>query len=314
MNRNLPDVSQWQPEASTQESLRNALMTTCQFAQRRIAARAEAEVRFNIRNFDSGAGVEDVLGEELANLLPGRYSVDAGVVNDRRGRTAGDCDMLIRDPLWSPVIKPGATARSRRRHYPIEGIYAAAEIKQTLGLDELDKAMRKLVTVSRLDRPANPYGHITENQHLFSGKDKEGWILNPLHTSVLATRLDDGVTFDEVAERFGAINAMLNRNEMVTMLCVLDGGTAWYSVESGSPYDADFMRDRAENLILQVNANEPDNTFYRWYVLLAAHLTRSVLGLADAYDAYGKSPPERTVRRYPSAVFNKGHEGSGGPE
>ena len=66
--------------------------------------------------------------------------------------------------------------------------------------------MRKLVTVSRLDRPANPYRHITENQHLFSGKDKEGWILNPLHTSVLATRLDDGVTFDEVAERFGAIN------------------------------------------------------------------------------------------------------------
>ena len=314
MKRKLPDVSQWQPGEGSQESLRNALMTTCQLAQRRIIARAEAEIRFNIRNFDSGAGVEDVLREELANLLPGRYSVDAGVVNDRRGRTADDCDMLIRDPLWSPVIKPGATDRSRRRHYPIEGIYAAAEVKQTLGVDELDKAMRKLVTVSRLYRPANPYGHITENQHLFSKKDEEGWILNPLHTSVLATRLDDEVTFDDVAERFGEINAMLNRNEMVTMLCVLDGGTAWYSIETGSPYNADFMRDRAENLILQVNAGEPDNAFYRWYVLLAAHLTRSVLGLADAYHVYGESPPERTVRRYASAVFNKIDEGSGGPE
>ena len=202
MNRNLPDVTQWQPAASSEDGLRDVLMTTCQIGQRRIVSRAEAEIRFNIQNFDSGPGVEDVVREELANLLPARYSVDAGTVNDRRGRTAGDCDALIRDPLWSPIIKLGATALSRRRHFPIEGIYAAAEIKQTLGLDELEKAMEKMVTVSRLDRPDNPYGHITENQHL-PYHDQPGLILNPLHTSVFATRLADGVPFDKVAERFG---------------------------------------------------------------------------------------------------------------
>ena len=304
MNRNLPDVSQWQPGASSEDSLRNALMTTCQFAQRRIVSRAEAEIRFNIQNFDSGAGVEDIVREELANLLPARYSVDAGIVDDRGGRTAGDCDVLIRDPLWSPVIKPGATAWSRRRHFPIEGIYAAAEIKQTLGLDKLEKAMEKMVTVSRLDRPENPYGHITENQHL-PYHDQPGLVLNPLHTNVFATRLADGVPFDKVADRFGAINAMLDRNHMVTTLCVLDAGTAWYSVESGNPYDADFMRDRGEDLILQINAREPDNAFYRWYALLAAHLTRSVLGLSDVFRVYGSAPPHRTVRHYPKAAFNK---------
>ena len=302
--RKLPDVSEWQPEASSQDSLREALMMTCQFAQRRIVARAEAEIRFNVRNFDSGPGVEDVVREELENLLPGRYSVDAGVVNDCRGRTAEDCDMLIRDPLWSPIIKPGATARSRRRHFPIEGIYAATEIKQTLGFDELEKAMRKLVTVSRLDRPENPYGHITENQHL-PYHDRPGFVLNPLHTSILATRLGDGVTFDEVADRFGAINMLLDREHMVTMVCVLDGGTAWYSVESGVPYDADFMTDRGESLILQVNGREPDNAFYRWYVLLMTHLTRTVLGLSNVFHAYGRSPPARTIRSYPEAAFNK---------
>ena len=157
MNRNLPDVSGWQPAASNEGSLRNALMTTCQIAQKRIVSRADAEIRFNIQRFDSGAGVEDIVREELENLLPKRYSVNAGIVDDRKGRTAGDCDVLIRDPLWSPVIKPGATAWSRRRHFPIEGIYAAAEIKQTLGFDALEKAMEKMVTVSRLDRSENPY-------------------------------------------------------------------------------------------------------------------------------------------------------------
>ena len=60
----------------------------------------------------------------------------------------------------------------------------------------------QMVTLSRLDRPDNPYGHITENQHL-EGLDKPGLLLNPLHTTVLATRLQDGVRFEDIAERFG---------------------------------------------------------------------------------------------------------------
>ena len=165
-NKSLPDVSKWQPRSGRQETLRNALMITCRVAQRRIVARVEAETKFNIQNFDSGAGVEDVVREELASLLPLRYSVDAGIVNDRHGNTAGDFDLVVRDHTWSPIIKPGATTRSRRFHFPVEGIYAALEIKQTLGFGQLDEAMEKLVTLSRLDRPTNPYGHITENQHL----------------------------------------------------------------------------------------------------------------------------------------------------
>ena len=60
-------------------------MATCQIAQKRIVSRAEAEIRFNIQRFDSGAGVEDVVREELGSLLPKRYSVDAGVVDESRG-------------------------------------------------------------------------------------------------------------------------------------------------------------------------------------------------------------------------------------
>ena len=110
---NLPDVSQWKPDANKQEILKNALMMTCQVAQRRIVASTNAEIEFNINNFDSGLGVEDIVREELANLLPQRYRVDAGIVNDRSGQTAGDCDLAIRDNIWSSVIKLGATDQCR---------------------------------------------------------------------------------------------------------------------------------------------------------------------------------------------------------
>ena len=162
-----------------------------------------------------------------------------------------------------------------------------------------------MVKVARLYRPENPYGHITENQHL-PYHDQPGQILNPLHTSVFAVGLEDGMSFEDAARRFGAINEMLDRNHMVKLLCVLDAGTAWYSVESGEPLDADYMRDRRANLILQVNSGEPNNAFCRWYTLLGAHLTRSVLALMGLSHAYGSPPPHRTVTHYPNAVFNGG--------
>ena len=304
-DQDLPDVSSWQPSSKNNDTLRNALEVTCQLAQNRITSRSKAEVRFNISNYDSGSGVEDIVREELANLLPNRYSVAAGVVNDRHGKTAGDCDLIIRDHIWSPVIKLGATSRSRRFHFPIEGVYAAAEIKQTLGYSELDAAMRKLVTLSRLERPNNPYGHITENQH-FSFLDKPGAILNPLHTTVFATGLQDGLEFNDLVQRFGRTNSMLSRNDMVKMLCVLDQGTAWYSVAGGSPYNADHMKDRHEALVLQINDEEPANAFYRFYIELLGHLTRSVLGLTNTAVEYGNPPPPRKVAAYHNAAFNRG--------
>ena len=112
------------------------------------------------------------------------------------------------------------------------------------------------------------------------------------------------MTYDGIVNRFGEINALLDRKHMVTMLCVLAHGTAWYSVASDIPYDSDFMRDRQEPLVLQVNEGEPDNAFYRLYVLMMTHLTRSVLGLSDVFHVYGSQPPARNVRCYPDAAFN----------
>ena len=301
---NLPDVSSWQPLSRNNDTLKNALEVTCQLAQNRITSRSKAEIRFNIFNYDSGSGVEDIVREELANLLPDRYSVEAGVVSDRHGNTAGDCDLIIRDQIWSPVIKLGATSGSRRFHFPIEGVYSAAEIKQTLGFAELDAAMKKLVVLSRLERPDNPYGHITENQHLLPF-DIPGAILNPLHTSVFAIGLQDGIMFSDIAQRFGSINAMLTRDSMVKMLCVLDQGTAWYSVASGTPVNAAYMKDRHETLVLQVNDGGPMNAFYRFYIEQIGHLTRSVLGLANMATEYGGPPPPRKVIPYEDAVFNR---------
>jgi len=308
-NDNLPEVEAWQPNSARNETLGQGLLLTCQAAQARIVSEAAIEREFNIHNFDSGAGVEDVVRQELAKLLPNRYAIDPGVVNDRDGNTAGDFDILIRDSTWSPAIKLGATPESRRYHFAVESIYSAIEVKQTLGFQELDVAMEKLVKLARLSRPDNPYGHITENQHI-PMFDRPGSILNPLHTTVFATGLQSNVQFRDLSLRFGQINARLCRRDMVTALCVLGHGSAWYSVKGGITMNATFMGDRHDKLQLSVHNNEQDamNTFYRLYVHLSGHLYRSVLATTNIADAYGRPVPQYWNYPYDGARYNTGAE------
>ena len=295
-NDRLPDVSKWQPRSDRADTLSRGLMITCQAIQSRILSEANIERRFNIDNYDSGSGLEDLVRRELSQLLPDRYSVDAGVVNDRDGRTAGDYEILIRNALWTSATKLGATPGSRRFHFPIESIYSAIEVKQTLGFRQLDEAMEKLVKLSRLTRPPQMYGHITENQHL-TFLDREGLILNPLHTAIIATRLQEGVTFLDLALRFGNINGRLERDAMVTELCVLDQGLAWYAVrkEDGGYVEATYMWDRDQPLHLGVSDEQPDKVFYLFFIHLSGHLTRSITLAQDVDVNYGGRflPPSR---------------------
>ena len=308
-NEKLPDVTKWQPRSHKETTLSEALLMSCRAAQDRILREAEVERGFNLDNFDSGPGLEDLVRQELSNLLPRRYSVAAGVVNDKQGRTAGDCDIVVRDRIWAPPIKLGATPTSRRFHFPIESIYCVVELKQTLGFTQLDQAMEKLVIVSRLCRPINQYGHITENQHL-EFLDKEGHTLNPLRTVIMGTRLPDGVTFTELACRFGRINSCLNRGEMVNMLCVLDHGVASYEVKTGETtyIDASFMWDRSEDLYLSIETSEPGMVFYRFYVAVAGHLYRSVLNTRNIVEEYGEVNRQFEVREFDGALYNQ-HKG-----
>ncbi len=308
-NDDLPDVSAWEPRADKSPTLGNGLLITCQAIQSRIIREAEIERRFNIDNFDSGPGLEDLVRRELAQLLPDRYSVDAGVVNDQDGRTAGDYDVLVRNRVWAPAVKLGSTPESRRSHYPIESIYSAFEVKQTLGFRELDQGMEKLVKLSRLNRPKNPYGHITENQHI-TWLDKEGLTLNPLQTVVVGTRMQEGVSFRDLAQRFGRINAELNRDEVVRELCVLGQGVAMYMVHDGRSglIEADFMRDRQRKLVMGIYDEEPDNAFYILFIHTLGHLTRSVLQVHALHYRYGDFRAASEFMPWDNAKFNSdGH-------
>lgn len=243
----------------------------------------------NIDNYDSGLGIEDIIREEFRKLCPKRYSINCGVINDRYGKTAGDFDLIIFNELWFPQVKSGATLASRRVHFPVEGIYAVGEIKQALNFDSLDTAMKKLVICHRLHRPVTSGNRLVENREGgYSTKE----ISNPLYSFIIATELEDGIEFEEIVNRFFAINKTLKRLEIVRCLCVLGHGTITWGIPDKNTargiMPALFMRDLNEPIFpVMEKIPEVESAFFPLMLNLLLHLYHSVLAPEDIAASYG---------------------------
>ncbi|HEY0734528.1 MAG TPA: DUF6602 domain-containing protein [Herpetosiphonaceae bacterium] len=301
----LPDTSVWQPRADKVETLQGAFLKRCIGLEEVIQLRVQLEKEMNIDNYDSGPSVEDILRNELIHLLPNRYSVRSGVINDRYGRTAGDCDIIIFNDLWFPAIKAGATPESRRFHLPIEGVYAVCEVKQSIDYKILDEAMEKLVVCHRLDRPQTNANRLVENYDLdgcFHG------LKNPLYSAIIATSLKKGVEIDKLVERFFLINKTLKRLEVVRCLCVLGEGTVTWLFADPTREEikpTKFMRDDLFNPIFPAYHKVPQtpSALYAFLSDLFLHLYQSVLAAEDIAIAYGPKEFRSMKPKSPDVVL-----------
>jgi hypothetical protein len=297
----VPNPADWQPRTDATETLQSAFLKRCTAAEERIHQRACEERLANIDNFDSGPGVEDIVREELAAILPSRYRVRCGVAIDRDGRTSGDHDILVFNEQWFPQAKAGATSSSRRSYFPIEGIYAIGEIKQTLGYETFDDAMKKLIMGHQLNRPHTHAKRVVENRE--SGSCTHG-LSNPLYSFVLSVGLQGGLTFEELINRFYDTNRQVKRLEVVRALCVLGHGTVVWGYddrERGGISPAKFMLEDLYEPILPMyfRAEEYQSALFALLANLSLHLFDAVLAPEDIAALYGSSL--RTIKAPKSA-------------
>lgn len=283
------NTSNWKPRKSPKDNLRGAFQLRCKQIEKLILKRVEFEKELNIDNYDSGSGVEDIIREELTNLLPKRYLVSKGVINDRDGFTAGDVDIIIFNEQWFPTVKTGATKDSRRFHFPIEGVYAVGEVKQTMNSNSLKEAMKKMVVCHRLNRPHTAIDRLVENREM-SGCTHG--ITNPLYSFIIATSLEKGTSVESLVDEFFEINKTLKRFEVVRCLCVLEEGTivwSFYDEQAKDFKPALFMKSDTYLPILPTlsRENAKESSLYFLMLNLMLHLYHSVLGAEDIVAAYG---------------------------
>ncbi|WP_146157520.1 DUF6602 domain-containing protein [Enhygromyxa salina] len=247
------------------------------------------ERQFNIDNYDSGPGVEDVIREEFRRLVPSRYSIRPGVIIDQRGYTSGDFDLVLFNDFWFTAVKSGATSDSRRFHLPYEGVYGVVEVKQTLTWASFDEGMAKLVTAHRLYRPFTGAHRQTENRE---GSSCDHGLTNPLYSAIVATGLADNVNINEVANRFFDICKTLGRLDVVRAICVLGHGTVFWGCRhpNGDIAPALFMNeDLCYPIVPMFFASQKGRGSALYYLMynLLQHLYHSILGPEDLAALYG---------------------------
>src|SRR5579859_2932242 len=293
----LPNTAQWQPDQQSSETFKSAFLARCLFIEKLISLRVQFEKEMITHNFDSGPGVEDIIRDEFSRLLPARYAIRAGTIVDQAGSSAGDCDFIAFNDYWCPIVKPAPIAESRRVFYPIDGVYAVGEIKQTLDFDSLDEAMKKLVMCHRLHRAATNQFRPTENRDApcacFHG------LSNPLYSMIIATNLREGIEPRRIVERFVKINQTLSRLEVVRALCILGHGTVtWGCQFQGQVGPALFQwKDLYQPLVAVFHSIEHiQSALYALVANLLLSMNQSILDAEDTANRYG-------LTRYPTMAL-----------
>ena len=284
---NPPNTDEWQPRDEKVNALRNTFLQTCRSIEGRIIAEANIEKAFNIDNFDSGPGIEDLIKNQIKLLLPSRYEAMSGVISDQRGYTCGDCDIVIANKQWFPLIKYGATKDSRRIHIPVEAVYTVVEVKQTLTLSSLEEAMRKIVTYKRLTRIRSEYGRIVENHNLEQLENKSK-SLNYRFDPIVMVNSNEKDR-EELITRFFEINETLPHCDRVNSLAILGYGYACYVTENdnGKGVAPKFYPEHDETNFVPYFLPTVTDSFYRLWTHIWMHLSLSVLNSSHLMNAYG---------------------------
>lgn len=300
-----PYTHAWQPRRQASETLSSAMQRGCAHSEAVLQRELEQEREMAVDNFDSGIPFEAAVRRELKLLLPRRYQVTSGLVLDRHGLTAGQCDCVVFNDLWFPLAKT-AIDEAGRSYLPVEGIYAIGEIKQTLSESTLDEAMQKLVKCLRLYRPRTYANRLVENRE---ADNCAHGLTNPLFTFVLAGRVAPRDDFQSLIGRFVETCKDLRRLEVVRALCVLGEGTiiwSFFDPLRNELRPALFMKDDLFHPVVPTFApSSLRPALYSLIQILHVHLFRSVLGPEDLVTAYGedssgiKAPKDPSVRLEP---------------
>lgn len=89
----------------------------------------------------------------LKSFLPNRYEVSKGFVFDSAGGVSEQIDLIVFDPLHSPLIHE---TENGEKYVMAESVYAVFEVKQKASKANVDYADKKIKSVRGLKRTSRP--------------------------------------------------------------------------------------------------------------------------------------------------------------
>lgn len=112
-----------------------------------------SEIYFNEKKklfspLEYGTHKEHACKEFLKFLIPSKYHLGEGFIINANEQNSTQCDIIIYDSTNTPLIESG----NKQRFFPMETVFAIAEIKSSLTKSQLKSAVNKLAKAKSLRR------------------------------------------------------------------------------------------------------------------------------------------------------------------
>lgn len=141
----------------------------------------------------------------LNSFLPKRYAATKGFVFDSEGRMSQQIDLMIYDPLHSPLIME---TQNGERYVTAESVYAVFEVKPKANKEYIEYADEKIQSVLDLKR--------TSRAMVASGKQVPARGL---------TQIIGGLLVDQFQNKADTIKKYLGSSRNLDVICAARGGT-----------------------------------------------------------------------------------------
>ncbi len=277
------------------DSLANLARDNFRAKSKRLLLQFEHEKQANTSNLESGIPLEDFFRTEFGELLHAPYEAGVGKIVDHHGNTCGECDFVIYNKRLAPLLKPPATANSRRRFFAFETTYGIVEVKQTLTLGACNTSSGALK-----DRPDGTLWDACTK--VFSYKQLHRDLPHPIQWGInypigllffYNCDLDMAVPEkrDDLLREFTRINDLVRPEERVDGLYVLNRfGVNWSFKETPESSTHLTLQHVVETPAPAVWASlyfTREDTLYRMFTQLWSCLARTQLGAPDLLNEYG---------------------------
>ena len=188
---------------------------------------------------------EDKLKEYLSKLFPTKYAIGNGVIVDANETQSRQQDFIIYDNFNSPKLMETESVQV----IPIESVYATIEVKSTLTVDELEKSIKNIESVKKLEK-TKP----------FSSPLIISSIIPPI-CMIFAYSSD--TSLNNIVKKIDEFNNSIDIKNRLSIVCILDKGLI-FAINRHGFKEIEIVP--TDNTILVTHEDKLDNNLYLFYI------------------------------------------------
>lgn len=199
---------------------------------------------------------EDKLKEYLSKLFPTKYAIGNGVIVDANETQSRQQDFIIYDNFNSPKLMETESVQV----IPIESVYATIEVKSTLTVDELEKSIKNIESVKKLEK-TKP----------FSSPLIISSIIPPI-CMIFAYSSD--TSLNNIVKKIDEFNNSIDIKNRLSIVCILDKGLI-FGINRHGFKEIEIVP--TDNTILVTHEDKLENNLYLFYLLMMTAINNIVM-------------------------------------